>query len=74
MQHIIFAVPFLPIDLRDQTGQLLKVGRITVNESYLKVFIGSKLRIFIGLSARFEPIFTIFARDLSRYIHSVYEL
>ena len=43
-------------------------------ESYLKVFIGSKLRIFIGLSARFEPIFAIFARDLSRYIHSVYEL
>jgi hypothetical protein len=43
-------------------------------ESYLISFIGSNLLKIIGLSAQFEPIFAIFARDLSRYIHSVYEL
>jgi len=37
-------------------------------------FIGSKLLKFIGLSAQFEPIFAMLALDLSRYIHSVYEL
>jgi len=37
-------------------------------------FIGSKLLKFIGKSAQFEPIFVILALDLSRYIHSVYEL
>ena len=43
-------------------------------ESYLKVFIGSKLLKFIGKSAQIEPIFAMLALDLSRYIHVAYKL